>query len=143
MITAASSSGQNNSWQEHLPDFTPMLDMLFILLVFFMLTVGTVFKSLDLVLPSSVTKELPHEDMGNKVVLEINDHSYALKGAVVADFNQLKEEVSSLIKTEEDPEVVIAGDKNISIEKLLNVLTYLQSQGIEAANILMQDKEKP
>ena len=40
------------------PDLTPMLDILFIMLVFFMLTTGIVLQSLELELPSAVKEEL-------------------------------------------------------------------------------------
>lgn len=141
MISSSSELNQKSSWHEVVPDLTPMLDMLFILLVFFMLTVGTVYKSLDLVLPSGVTEELPHEELNNKIVLEISAKEYALRGEAIADMDQLKDQITKLMLEEKNPEVVIASDKNVSIEKLLNILTYLQSQGIEAANILMNQKE--
>ena len=35
-------------------------------------------------------------------------------------------------------EFVIAGDRDVSIDALLKVLTYLRSQNVEAANILMR-----
>jgi biopolymer transport protein ExbD len=131
-----------NNWQEALPDLTSMLDILFILIVFFMLTVGTVYQSLDLKLPSSISEELPHEDLEKKIMLEIGSSHYALEGKAIKEFSNLKEEISMTIQNKPEHELIIASDKSIPIEKLLRVLTYLQSQGIQAANILMKNEER-
>ena len=141
MIYISNSQEPLSTWQAVLPDLTSMLDILFILLVFFMLTVGTVFQSLDLKLPSSVRQDIPQENLKKHIILEIGHGRYAVDGKSVIDFQQFKVLVVQHIKDKQDHEVIIAGDKNISIERLLKVLTYLQSQGIEAANILMQQKD--
>ncbi len=142
MINLSSQQQQMNNWQEALPDLTSMLDILFILIVFFMLTVGTVYQSLDLKLPSSISEELPHEDLEKKIMLEIGSSHYALEGKAIKEFSNLKEEISMTIQNKPEHELIIASDKSIPIEKLLRVLTYLQSQGIQAANILMKNEER-
>ena len=140
MIDLAQSQKQLSTWQFVLPDLTSMLDILFILLVFFMLTIGSVYQSLDLKLPSSAMEEIPQENLSKKIMLEIGNDRYALDGKLIKEFEQFKKAVIEVIQKKPQHELVIAGDKNISIERLLNVLTYLQSQCIEAANILMQDE---
>ena len=107
-----------------------------------MLTVGTVYQSLDLKLPSSISEELPHEDLEKKIMLEIGSSHYALEGKAIKEFSNLKEEISMTIQNKPEHELIIASDKSIPIEKLLRVLTYLQSQGIQAANILMKNEER-
>jgi biopolymer transport protein ExbD len=141
MINLSSQQQQANNWQEVLPDLTSMLDILFILIVFFMLTLGTVYQSLDLILPSSITEELPNEDLGKKILLEIGYERYALEGKPIEEFSALKREITIAIKNKPEHELIIASDKSIPIEKLLMVLTYLQSQGIQAANILMKNED--
>ena len=124
------------------PDLTPMLDILFILLVFFMITAGAVFHSLDLKLPSSVSEELTLINEPKHIMLEIREDAYALDGRVVADFDTLQSAISETIMAKPEHELIVAGDRRVAIEKLLKVLTYLQSQGVESANILMQDEDK-
>ncbi len=128
-------------FNDTLPDLTPMLDILFILLVFFMLTAGVVYQSLDLTLPSSVEEELTLLNEPKHIMLEIRQESYAVDGQEIQHFDELKSVIPKVIKQKDGYELIVAGDKNIPIEKLLKVLTYLQTQGIETANILMQ-KEK-
>lgn len=131
----------NSTLFDLMPDLTPMLDILFILLVFFLLTAGTVYKALDLNLPSSVTEELSISNTPKHIMLEIRDNAYAIDSKTIMSFEELRAEITNAIKNKPGYEVIIAGDKTISIEKLLNVLTYLQSQGIQAANILMKNEK--
>lgn len=124
------------------PDLTPMLDILFIMLVFFMLTAGAIFQSLDLTLPSSVMEELSILNKPKHIMLEIREDSYSLDNKDITAFDKLKAAIPEIIKEKPEHELIIAGDKDIPIERLLKTLTYLQSQGIKAANILMQNETK-
>lgn len=138
MITLQSEDSHGGTLRDLAPDLTPMLDILFILLVFFLLTVGTVLRSLDLQLPSAVEEELEQLNEPKHIMLEIRESSYALDGKEFDHFVELKEAIKESRAARPEHEIIVAGDRQISIEKLLKVLTYLQSQGIEAANILMQ-----
>lgn len=142
MIHLHSSDPHDGTLRDLAPDLTPMLDILFILLVFFMLTAGAVFQSLDLTLPSSVAEELPTVNEPKHVMLEIKQDGYAIDGKSFQTFEQLKQAVPEAIQAKKEHELIIASDKDIPIEQLLKVLTYLQSQGIQAANILMKNEVK-
>jgi biopolymer transport protein ExbD len=136
------SHHDSSSNEDVSPDLTPMLDILFIMLVFFMLTTGVVLQSLELELPSSVMEELTLLNEPKHIMLEIRKEEYSLSGEVIIDFEKLRQSVPAIIKEKPDYELIVAGDKDISIERLLKVLTYLQSQGINAANILMQHENE-
>jgi biopolymer transport protein ExbD len=105
--------------------------------------VGTVFRSLDLKLPSGVEEELTLVNEPKHIMLEIREGSYALDGAPIGSFEELRSAVRKTLAAKPGYELIVAGDRRIAIEELLKVLTYLQSQGIEAANILMQKETKP
>lgn len=138
MIKLNTEDPHGGTLRDLAPDLTPMLDILFILLVFFLLTAGAVFQSLDLKLPSTVEEEVSLVNAPKHIMLEIRESSYALDGKEISDFIDLKNALKETISAAPDHEVIVAGDRRIAIEDLLRVLTYLQSQGIEAANILMQ-----
>ncbi|TNE39174.1 MAG: hypothetical protein EP348_03865 [Alphaproteobacteria bacterium] len=138
MITLSPDDPGGGTLRDLAPDLTPMLDILFILLVFFMLTAGAVFHSLDLTLPSSVEEEVTLVNEPKHILLEIREAGYGLDGTDFATFEGLKKALAKAHDAKPDYEMIVAGDKHISIEKLLKVLTYLRSRGIEAANILMQ-----
>lgn len=141
MIQINNTNQSGVDFNDLVPDLTPMLDILFILLVFFMLTAGAVFESLDLTLPSSVAEELSLVNEPKHIMLEIRHAGYVVDGQEMRSINELKLVLPDIIKQKKGYELIVAGDKSIPIEQLLKVLTYLQSQGIESANILMQKDE--
>ncbi|MCR9213721.1 MAG: biopolymer transporter ExbD [Proteobacteria bacterium] len=142
MIRLDTEDPHSGTLRDLAPDLTPMLDILFILLVFFLLTAGAVFQSLDLKLPSSVEEEIELVNAPQHIMLEIRQGSYALNGQAIDNFEALKSALKEEIALNSDHELIVAGDKRIAIEDLLKVLTYLQSQGIDAANILMQKESQ-
>lgn len=123
-----------------MPDLTPILDILFILLVFFMLTAGAVVQSIDIALPSSVEEELTLVNEPKHIMLEIHTDRFVVDGEQIFTLAALKQHMPNVIAQKPDYKLVVAGDKNIPIERLLKVLTFLQSQGIATANILMQEE---
>lgn len=123
-----------------MPDLTPMLDILFILLVFFMLTAGAVYQSIEITLPSSVQEELSLVNEPKHIMLEIRPDRFVVDGKQVPTLVALKQLMPKVIAQKPSYELVVAGDKGIAIERLLKVLTFLQSQGIVTANILMQEE---
>ena len=138
MISLRQGGSRDGVLHDLAPDLTPILDILFILLVFFMLTAGAVFQSLDLRLPSGVSEVLSPVDEPKRITLEIGTGVYALDGRRITDFDELKAAVSEAVRTQPGHELVIAGDRRVPLEELLRVLVYLRAQGIEAASILMR-----
>lgn len=129
--------------QSALPDLTTLLDIMFILLVFFILTAGVSYRALDLTLPSSVEEEISQTKASNHIMLELRDTTYAIDGTEYLTAEDVKSAVIKAIKTTPDKELVIAGDRSVSLERLLGILTFLEKNGIDAANILMQGKKTP
>ena len=128
--------------QDHLsmPDLTSMLDIFFILLFFLMMIVGNMFQTLDITLPQSVSEQLPHLENEKRIILEIGTKSYALNGQRIHDFSELKSRFPLARKARPDHKIIVAGEKSISMERFLQVLSYLRSQNVDLANIVMQNK---
>ena len=141
MIHLQLSDTRDGLLRDLTPDLTPMLDILFILLVFFMITAGVMLQSLDLKLPPSVAGDLPAASKSRHVLFEIHKDAYVIDGKTAADFVALKDLVPEIIREKPRHELVIAGDRQVSIERLLEVLVYLRSQGIETADILMRNEK--
>ncbi len=138
MIIGSSISKEAGDFADLSPDLTAMLDILFILLFFFMLTIGSVYQSLDLSLPKKTDSRKNFQQSDKDAILEIGLHSYALNGKELRSFLELKKALALLFAEESQSKIVIAGEKSITMERLLEVLSYLQEQKIRTANILMQ-----
>lgn len=118
-----------------------MMDILFILLVFFLLTAGSAFHTLDLNLPATNAATLPKASKAKTVLLEVKQHDYLLDKKPVADLDTLAKDLTKLLAENASRKLIVAGDKAISLERFLEVLTYLRVEGIQAADILMTNKK--
>lgn len=142
MIRPESIDEYEGTLRDLAPDLTPMLDVIFILLIFFILTANGSFRALDLTLPQKGAEQAAPLQNANHIVLEIHPGSagYRLDDKTYNAFPELQQALRSKVSNTPDYELVIAGDKEVTMERLLEVLTFLQAEGIEAANILMQKK---
>lgn len=104
-------------------DLTPLVDVLFILLVFFIVT--SVFKKEELALildlPSSEAKEITIEQ--KQITIEINEKSFAYEGKIMT-----MEEFDIKLKSvkKQDKPIIIRIDKKVAYEKVVKVLDLLQ-----------------
>ncbi len=145
MITLENSDDEGGVLKALMPDLTPMLDILFILLVFFMLAVGQVFQTMDLTLPKSAANESTALPRDNVLVLSMGPQadSYAINDRSVNGIDAFKAEILAAVQDNPEHKIVLAGDRDVSLERLLSVLTFLNDNGIQTANILMQSGDNP
>lgn len=105
------------------PDITPLIDVVFILLIFFMVT--SVFKKEELALilnlPKSEAEELAVEI--KQVNIEISQSKLAFKGKIV-NFEQLDILLSKLKDKNQD--IIVRIDKDVKYERVVRVLDILQ-----------------
>jgi len=123
-----------------MPDLTPLLDVMFMLIVFFILTANAVPYAMDINLPEDteeVTQSVTDDDYLNISLLpqeqgwKINDTHYKVETQFKQD---LKEQI------EGNKKVIITGDKDVSMQKLLSLMTFLRKNNIETADIVMERK---
>ncbi|WP_284223827.1 ExbD/TolR family protein, partial [Brevundimonas denitrificans] len=119
MIRSGDAYNRDEEAGSLFPDLTTLLDILFILLVFFILTAGAVYRSLDLTLPEAVSEQPARPAETRHILLEIRASGYALDGQAFADLPALKDGFPRLLKEKPDYELIVAGDQSISLERLL------------------------
>lgn len=119
-------------------DLTPMLDILFILLVFFMLTTGVSLRSLELELPQGASEQLAPTET-KQVVVEVSKEYYLVDGRRV----ETTEDVRKLLRQQTAGEfsVVVASDREAPVQGLITLLSMLQSESIQTASILMEEEK--
>lgn len=108
-------------------DLTPLVDVIFILLIFFIVT--SVFKkdelALMLDLPSSNAKESQVEQ--KEITIELSETKIAYKGKEI-DLNDLNLALR-LIKNRNDA-IILRIDKNVKYERVVKILDLLQAQNL-------------
>ena len=118
------------------PDITPLIDVVFILLIFFI--VSSVFKkeelALNLDLPNSNAKELEVEI--KQINIELSTSNIAYLGKVVS-LNQLNIKLSNV--TKKDKPVILRIDKEVKYERVVKVLDVLQKHSLNNLSLVTKE----
>lgn len=123
-----------------MPDLTPLLDVMFMLIVFFILTANALPYALDVNLPEdseSVTQAVEDPDMLS-ITLMPNEQGWKINDVQYDSEIEFKAALKG--KAQDHKHVIIIGDKKASMQKLLTVMAFLRKYDIEAADIVMEHK---
>jgi biopolymer transport protein ExbD len=121
-------------------NITPLLDLVFVLLVIFIITTPQMINSLDISLPSS---QKPPPPDPNKPKPKINRVVVDDKGAVFLN-NEFVPDASLLVKfktllaDDPDPKVVVAGSDEVEYQGMIKVLDALQQLNITKVGLATQ-----
>lgn len=121
------------------PDVTPLIDVVFILLIFFI--VSSVFKkdelALALNLPTSSAKEIELKE--KEVIIEINSEKLAIYGKEI-NLENLNLEMNKIKNKKRN--IIFKIDKDVKYEKVVSVLDILQKNNLFSISLVTQSKEK-
>jgi len=109
------------------PDMTPLIDVVFILLIFFL--VSSTFKknelALDLILPKSGSaQEIIKKE---ELAIELSRDKVALKGAVIS-FSDLGEKLSKV--SEKDKPVNVRINQDVEYQRVMKLFDLLKKYGL-------------
>ncbi|WP_024954707.1 ExbD/TolR family protein [Sulfurospirillum arcachonense] len=115
------------------PDITPLIDVVFILLIFFI--VSSVFKKEELALvldlPTSSAQEL--EIQPKEISIEINKEKVAIYGKEVT-FEQLDAKLNEI--HEKKHNIIVRIDKGVVYERVVKVLDTLQKYDLNNLSLV-------
>ncbi|MDY7219325.1 biopolymer transporter ExbD [Denitrificimonas sp. JX-1] len=118
-----------------LPDLTPLLDVIFIVLVFFLLTAQQPLLELPLDLPKSASAPSAAEHTVERTVIMLDEHgAWRFAGQPQADFNTLR----AVLEQQPPDAVDLALHQQAPLEQFLQLLAVLQTLGIDDTQILME-----
>ena len=130
----------SNSQGNLLPDLTPLLDVIFIVLVFFLLTAQTPLLELPLQLPQS-REALPTASAGNGERMQIQlsaEGAWRFNGVQQADFTRLRTELTAAFVADSTVGLDLALDRQAPLSAFLDLMALLQQQGIQDSRILLE-----
>ncbi|MDD3054698.1 MAG: biopolymer transporter ExbD [Aliarcobacter sp.] len=120
-------------------DLTPVIDVIFILLIFFIVT--SVFKKEELALildlPISSAKEMKIDD--EQIFIELSKNKLAIKGIEVS-FASLEDNLKA-IKNKEKA-VVVRIDKKVEYERVVKILDLLQKYDLKNLALVTNEEAK-
>ncbi|MCZ0758296.1 ExbD/TolR family protein [Vibrio diabolicus] len=130
---------QDNTRHDLTPDLTPLLDIIFIVMVFLMLTAAVKLDSLDVNLPSTESQAVANVDKQSITVNILKDEPYwAINGKTYIDWDNFTLALLEESKSSDKP-IVIGAEKTANIQSLVQLLGFLQENGIQATQLLTEE----
>ena len=127
-------------------DITPLIDVVFLLLIFFM--VSTTFKhesEINITLPSASNKAVDAKPDAINIGLELAGNIYVNGTALInSEFKTIKTALLDKIEYSEKPPVIISADANVkyqSVVYLLDILRQLELVKITYATQILKDEK--
>lgn len=123
------------------PDLTPLLDIIFIVMVFLMLTAAVRLDSLEVDLPTTDSNAVSEVDTQSITIniLESEPH-WAIDSKEYIDWENFTIALLEEYKTNKHP-IVIGAEKTADIQYLVKLLTFLQENGIQATQLLTEESK--
>jgi len=120
-------------------NITPLLDLVFVLLVIFIITTPQMVNSLEMALPSGkpppANPNAPKPKI-NRIVIGEKGQVF-LNDAAVPD-GQLMDSLRSLKAADPDPKIVVKGADNVDYQSMIKVLDALQRLDITKIGLATQ-----
>jgi biopolymer transport protein ExbD len=120
-------------------NITPLLDLVFVLLVIFIITTPQMVNSLEMALPSGkpppANPNAPKPKI-NRIV--VNEHGEVFLNDESVPDDRLKEQLQKLKAADPDPKVVVKGADEVDYQSMIKVLDVLQQLGITKVGLATQ-----
>jgi len=116
-------------------DITPLIDMMFMLIIFFVLTSSFVNGKVTVELPSG--KAVVPNIQSTVTVTVLADGTIQWDGKTVS-----KTELAALARNCKGRDVHIAGDKRVNYGAVAEILALLKHEGVNSAGLLMESGAK-
>ena len=122
-------------------DLTPLLDVVFIVMVFLLFTANAQTLSLPVNLPEASREQaaVTHEPKTLTISILAEDQPWAISEERYRDFEAFSQSLLAEIENEPDTTVLIAGDKEAPLGNLVQVMMFLSEHEITAAQVLMEE----
>ncbi|ENM5729176.1 biopolymer transporter ExbD [Vibrio mimicus] len=120
------------------PDLTPLLDIIFIVMVFLLLTASVRLESLDVALPttdSPVVNDVDKESI--TINLLATEPYWAIDGKPYLDWHNFSLALLETVQNRKRP-IVIGADQGAEVQQLIKLLGFLQEHGIQATQLLTE-----
>jgi len=122
------------------PDLTPMIDMIFQLLIFFLLTSFLILPAVNVALPRSRS---PEATPPSALTLTVRrDGSLLLAGEAVRA-EDLPSLLSAALAGRTEPTLIIQADRSVAFGRVIEVMEAARAGGAREISFLVERAEEP
>jgi biopolymer transport protein ExbD len=119
---------------------TPLLDLCFVLLIIFMITTPLMENSIDLVVPSSATAKT-QVDPSETQIIQIDRNDVLKLNGQVTNRSDLEAALAALKARDPQLSVVVRPDRDLAIQKFIEVMDVLKRVGIGRVGVMTRREE--
>ena len=134
------NQNRENILADLIPDLTPLIDVMFMLMVFLILTINQAEKIFNIETPKDEENIsiLNKNSSTIKITIFASNNEWAISDKKFNDFYILKNHLENLTDKNHNSKIIIYSDKKANVEKLLKLMTYLKKEKINNINIIME-----
>ena len=120
-------------------ELTPLIDIIFIIIVFLLLTANVRLLSLPITVPETddISAAVSKPGSSININISVDDIGWFIETAYFADWTFFRAELLKKIAGEPDAIVLIAADQQADVQRFVKVLTLLQIQGVMNTKIIL------
>lgn len=123
-----------------IPSLTPLIDIVFLLLVFFMLTAHFVKdEALDISLPEAESAKSIDDDKALEIVLDKTGHILINQEYVAPE--ELDKVLQSLLHKQSNKRVILRGDEIAQLGLTVKVMDAARKAGAESLDIITKNRK--
>ena len=119
---------------------TPLLDLCFVLLIIFMITTPLMENSVDLVVPSSATAKTEISPEQTQII-QIDRNDVLKLNGEVTNKADLESQLAALKARDSQISVVVRPDRDLAIQKFIDVMDILKRVGIGRVGVMTRRQE--
>jgi len=125
-----------------MPDMTALLDVIFILLIFMMLTANVAPQLLELDLPQASAPSKHVE--ANAITVGISEQGmFSINQQKFESWDEFESALKIQINEQQatKPQLLVTADKDVSLQPFIKLANWLSEQGIAVAEVVVSEAE--
>ena len=120
-------------------NITPLIDIVFLLLIFFMLATSFIQKStIEVNLSSGKTVEI--ENQKNTVVLILNKKGQVYLNKKLINISNIRNEITNIIEKNPKYKILIKSHKKIAVQKVIRLIEEVRLAGTDNIKLINLEK---
>jgi len=130
---------ESESRRSLMPDMTALLDVIFILLIFMMLTANVAPQLLELDLPQASAPAKNVE--ADAITLGISEQGlFSINQQTFDSWEKFEVSLSTQLNEQETkPQLLVTADKDVPLQPFVKLANWLSKQGIAVADVVVSD----
>ena len=110
-------------------NITPLIDIIFLLVVFFMLTSEFITSQVFDLNVSSISDKNQVQDTDGAIVISLTKGNQFILNGNSFDISRLKSKIGSLVKEDKERSIILASNDGVNVQSLVSAMDQIKKSG--------------